>query len=158
MLAFYYTLRDKFFSTSFGYGDCFKYYLISIAYVAALLWFTHFDLIIDKTSEHDTSSDFCLISAIMIKHKSFITFITNVGLLFLLLFDVLMASKNKVSIGIATVVNVLAMGSVIIMFGFASNPFNYALGSPVVWFYVAFLIFILSMVYLKYTSLYNTES
>lgn len=158
VFGIFYTIRDWFFATTFGKGDCLKYYFTAFVYVGALLWFAHFDLCIEKAATIDTSEEFSFLASLMNKHSNSITFVTNIGMLALLVFDLLITDKSIMSACIVTVINLIAMTSVIVIFWSAMNSVYpsldaFKMANSKTWFCLAFIAYILSMVYVKYKTL-----
>lgn len=156
----YYSLRDWIYagcsSKSFGCA------LISLAYIALLLWFTHVD-IIHQWANNDQIDSAEASNLLILKHASFLTLITNWGLLFMLYLDLTIAKRidNPKAM---TLLNFFGFLAILCSFGCAAG---YAVGAEAAsklglfinpeFSQVSLLAFASILCYLKYISIKPQE-
>lgn len=79
---------------------------IAVVYIGLLMLFTHIDLVISIVNNVENESFFSL--AIR-KHANLMSLLTNIGLLLFLVIDIMIAYSNKISLTMATIVNVIGI-------------------------------------------------
>lgn len=113
----YYSLRDRVYaacsSKSLGCA------LISLAYIALLLWFTHVD-IIHQWANGIQAGGVQASQLLVLKHASFLTLITNWGLLLMLYIDLIIAKRidNPKAL---TLLNLFGFLAILCSFGCAAG-------------------------------------
>lgn len=132
--------------------------IISVVYVALLLWFAHIDLVIDCVNERVTDLSL-FANKLVSKHGHFLSLLTNLGLLFILFIDLIIAGRYKSAITL-TIVNIIGVASIICIFWFSSG---FAVGADAAakigafslpfWCMYSLAFFTLALLYLKYTSI-----
>lgn len=145
----YYTCLDKAYS---AYNTkILLCWILAIVYIGLLLWFTHFDVLLQLLSNPDS----CFLQLLINKHSFFLTCITNWGLLLMLVIDILLSANKNFTLKIATIVNILGSISIVFAFGCAlgykSKQYE-VICTPTNCTY-CLIFFCLILLYLKYTAL-----
>lgn len=116
ILAPYYKLRDKFYNLPNQKNlGCF---LISICYVAIMLWFAHIALIHDITISQEENKR--KIEFLLEHHGHFLMLLTNLGMLLLLFLDLLFTNKLYQAKTL-TFINIFAVLAIIFAYGSAAG-------------------------------------
>lgn len=156
----YYSLRDWVYA---GYSSkSFGCVLTSLAYIALLLWFTHVD-IIHQWANNIQVNGVQASQLLVLKHASFLTLITNWGLLLMLYLD-LTISKRVNSPQVITLLNIFGFLAILCSFGCAAG---HAVGAEAAsklglfinpeFSQVSLLAFAAILCYLKYISIKPQE-
>lgn len=156
----YYSLRDWVYagcsSKSFGCA------LISLGYIALLLWFTHVDIIHQwaNISHVDSAQASDLL---VLKHANFLTLITNWGLLLMLYLD-LTITKRIDNPKVITLLNIFGFLTILCSFGCAAGRAVEAEAASKLGLFinpefsqVSLLAFAAILCYLKYISIKPQE-
>lgn len=116
IIAPYYRLRDMFYNLPNQKKlGCF---IISICYVAIMLWFAHIALIHDITLNQEENKRH--IEFLLEHHGHFLMLVTNLGMLLLLFFDLLFTNRLYQPKTI-TFLNIIAVLAIITAYGCAAG-------------------------------------
>lgn len=156
----YYSIRNWIYasdsSKSFGCG------LVSFAYIALLFWFTHVYIIHKWATISDVDSD-KVSSLLVLKRSSFLTLITNWGLLLMLFLD-LMIAKRMEHPKVLSLLNIFGFLAILCTFGCAAgqavdieSASKLGLFTSPKFSQVSLLAFAAILCYLKYVSIKPIE-